>query len=178
MTWINFQHLQEKVSIVDVMARAGVPLTRNGAGYRSACPIHKNGKPGQFSILPDKNIFRCFADCGISGGVIRFVMMMEKCSAREATLLLAHWFNVLRPKSQKYVGREFLRRLEKVAKGKGVPTLIFARRLLEEGLQREELLMSMVYEESTKHLEGVLTLILGGGNGELQQSDSQRVSSL
>jgi DNA primase len=93
MTWINFADLREKVSIVDLMARYGVALKRHGIGYRGACPIHKNGKPGQFSVLPDKNMFRCFADCGVSGGVIRFVMMMERCNAREAALLLADWFN-------------------------------------------------------------------------------------
>jgi len=175
MTWINFTDLQEKVPIMDLMARYGVALKRHGKGYRSACPIHKNGKHGQFSVLPDKNMFRCFADCGVSGGVIRFVMMMERCNARDAALLLAQWFNVFSPKPRKYVGRAFLRRLEAVAKAKGVPTLMFARRLLEEGLQREEVLMSKVYEESTKHLESVLTLIIGGEHGELQQSDSQRL---
>jgi DNA primase len=162
MTWINFQDIQEKVSMLDVMAHYGITLNRNGKGYRGPCPIHKSGKPGQFSVLPDRNMFRCFADCGVSGGVIRFVMLMERCSAREAALLLSSWFNVFSPMPQRYVGREFLRRLEIVAKAKGVPTLIFARRLLEEGLQREELMMSTAYEQSTKYLEGVLSLIIGG----------------
>jgi len=52
--------------------------------------------------------------------------------------------------------------LEAIAKAKGMPTLVFARRLLEGGLQREELLMSKVYQESTKYLEGVLSLLIGG----------------
>ena len=86
-------------------------------------------------------MFRCFADCGVAGGVIRFVMLMERCNAREAALLLAQWFNVFSPKPQRYVGRELLRRIEAVATAKGVPTLIFARRLFEEGLQREELII-------------------------------------
>jgi DNA primase len=144
------------------MAHYGVELKRNGKGYRGCCPIHRNGKPGQFGVLPDKNVFRCFADCGVSGGVIRFVMLMERCNSRDAALLLSSWFNVFSRKPQKFVGREFLRRLEVVAKAKGAPTLIFARRLLEEGLQREELVMSKAYEQSTKHLEGVLSLIIGG----------------
>jgi CHC2-type zinc finger protein len=176
MTWINFMDLQEKVPIVDLMARYGVALKRYGKGYRSACPIHKNGKPGQFSVSPDKNMFCCFADCGVSGGVLRFVMMMERCNAREAALLLSQWFNVFSPKPQKYVGREFLRRLESVAESRRVPTLIFARRLLEEGLQREEVLMSKSYEESTKYLEGILTLIIGGENDEHQCGAPSRVS--
>ena len=161
MTWINFKDIQEKVPIMDLMSHYGIALNRVGKGYRAACPIHNNGKPRQFSVLPDKNMFRCFADCGVSGGVIRFVMMMERCSAREAALLLARWFNVFSPKPQKFVGKEFLRRLESIAKAKGVPTLIFARRLIEEGLQREELVMSKAYEQSTKYLEGVLSLIIG-----------------
>jgi DNA primase len=162
MTWINFTDVEEKVLIVDVMARYGVELKRSGKGYRAACPIHRNGKPGQLGVLPEKNIFRCFADCGVTGGVIRFVMLMERCTAREAALLLSSWFNVFSPKPQRYVGREFLRRLEMVAKAKGIPTLIFARRLLEEGLQREELVMSKAYVQSTKYLEGVLACIIGG----------------
>jgi|SRR5882724_7160182 len=89
MTWINFRDIQERVAIMDVMARYGVSLKLTGKGYRGACPINKNGKPGQFSVLPDRNLFRCFADCATSGGVIRFVSMMEKCTAREAALLLA-----------------------------------------------------------------------------------------
>jgi len=52
--------------------------------------------------------------------------------------------------------------LEAIAKAKGMPTLGFARRLLEGGLQREELLMSKVYQESTKYLEGVLSRLIGG----------------
>jgi DNA primase len=176
MPWINFKDLEARVPIMDVLARYGVQMTRNGKGYRGICPIHNNGKPGQFSVLPDRNMFRCFADCGVSGGVIKFVMLMERCSAKEAALLLSMWFNVFSPKPQKYVGREFLRRLEHVAKAKNVPTLIFARRLLEEGLAREELILSKAYEQSTRYLEGVLTLIIGGENGELQQGDSERVS--
>jgi DNA primase len=94
MTWLNFRDIQERVPIMDVMARYGVGLKLAGKGYRGACPIHRNGKPGQFGVLPDRNIFRCFADCQVSGGVIRFVMMMERCSAREAAFFLAQWFNV------------------------------------------------------------------------------------
>ena len=161
MPWVNFTDIQERVPITQVMARYGVDLKCNGKGYRSAYPIHKNGKPGQFGVLPDRNIFRCFADCRVSGGMIRFVMLMEKCSARDAALLLCRWFGIVSPKPQKYIGREFLRRLEMVAKARGVPTLIFARRLLEEGLQREELVMSKAYEQSMKYLESVLSLIIG-----------------
>jgi DNA primase len=176
MTWINFRDIQEKVPIMDLMARYGVELKHSGKGYRGACPLHQNGKPGQFSVLPERNMFRCFADCGESGGVIRFVMMMERCNAREAALLLSCWFNVFSPKPQKHVGREFLRRLEMVANAKGVPTLIFARRLLDEGLQREELLIAKSYEASTKYLEGVLTLIIGGESDEHQRGASSRLS--
>jgi hypothetical protein len=79
-------------------------------------------------------------------------------------------------KPQRYVRREFLKRLEFVAKAKGVPMLVFARRLLEEGLQREELLMAKGYEQSTKYLEGVLTLIIGGENGEHQRRASSGLS--
>jgi DNA primase len=89
MTWINFRALEEKVSIMSVMSHYGVQLKPNGKGYRGACPIHRNNKPGQFSVLPDRNMFHCFADCGVSGGVIRFVMLMERCNAREAALLLS-----------------------------------------------------------------------------------------
>ena len=158
--WVDFSYVVKNVPILDVMAHYGVELRQEGKGYRGACPIHANGKKGQFSVLPEKGIFRCFADCGTSGNVIKFVELKEKCPPRDAALLLTQWFGLVNPNPPKDI--TLLNRLEAIAKTRDVPPLVFARRLLEEAIAREESLLKKEYEETTQLLERVLTRIIQG----------------
>ena len=66
------EYIKERVSIVDVVERAGVNLKHN----KACCPFHHEKTPS-FSIHPTKNIFKCFG-CGVGGDVIEFTKLFYK----------------------------------------------------------------------------------------------------
>ena len=49
--WIDFRDLEEQIPILDLMKHYGIELKRQGKSYRGPCPLHNNGKWGQFSVL-------------------------------------------------------------------------------------------------------------------------------
>jgi DNA primase len=64
---------------------------RNGE-LTGKCPFHPETRPSLHVSLA-KNVWHCFG-CGRKGGVLEFVMEMEKVSLKEAGLKLVEWFSL------------------------------------------------------------------------------------
>lgn len=62
-------------------------LEQRGSDWWGCCPFH-NEKTPSFHVVPERNMYHCFG-CGEGGGVIKFVMEMEKLSFVEAVESLA-----------------------------------------------------------------------------------------
>ena len=73
----------------DIVAIIGeyTRLERRGAEWWGCCPFH-NEKSPSFHVVPDRKMYHCFG-CGKGGGVINFVMEMEKLEFVEAVETLA-----------------------------------------------------------------------------------------
>ena len=73
----------------DIVAIIGeyTRLERRGADWWGCCPFH-NEKSPSFHVVPDRKMYHCFG-CGKGGGVINFVLEMEKLEFVEAVESLA-----------------------------------------------------------------------------------------
>ena len=80
------EQLLSKNDIVSVVS-SYVQLRPKGGRLWGLCPFH-NEKTPSFSVVPDKQFYYCFG-CHKGGGVIQFVMEVERLSYVEAVRLLA-----------------------------------------------------------------------------------------
>ena len=89
MSLISETTIQEVNTRADALAVIGdyVRLEKKGGRYWGLCPFH-NEKTPSFSVEPDRKFFYCFG-CGKGGGLVNFVMEMEKLSFPEAIETLA-----------------------------------------------------------------------------------------
>ncbi|HYN86115.1 MAG TPA: DNA primase [Pyrinomonadaceae bacterium] len=78
--------LKRQADIVRVVGDY-VTLKKKGANWMACCPFHQEKTPS-FSVSPSKGIFYCFG-CGQKGGVINFVMEIERLSFPEAVRVVA-----------------------------------------------------------------------------------------
>jgi hypothetical protein len=94
--WVDFNAVKAAVTIQMVLDHYGLGgWQRSGSELRGRCPMHRGGKPRQFTVNVDKNVFKCFfRNCGARGNVLDFVAAMESCSVRDAALKLQEWFAV------------------------------------------------------------------------------------
>lgn len=76
-------------SQTDIVALVGeyTRLERRGSDWWGCCPFH-NEKTPSFHVVPDRKMYHCFG-CGKGGGVINFLMEMDKLSFVEAVETLA-----------------------------------------------------------------------------------------
>ncbi len=72
-----------------------VTLKKSGSNYFGLCPFHKE-KTGSFSVNTDKQIYHCFG-CGAGGGVINFIMQIERLEYRDAVEFLARLAGIPMP---------------------------------------------------------------------------------
>lgn len=82
----TISHIIDRVSIADVVGEYS-SLRQRGDRFWGLCPFHTEKTPS-FSVSPDKSAFYCFG-CGKGGGLIQFVMDVEKLPFPEAVVLLA-----------------------------------------------------------------------------------------
>lgn len=73
----------------DIIALVGeyTRLERRGSDWWGCCPFH-NEKTPSFHVVPDRKMYHCFG-CGKGGGVINFLMEIDKLSFVEAVETLA-----------------------------------------------------------------------------------------
>ena len=93
--WVEFAAVKAAVSLEMVFRLYRVDgLRTTGPGQsRGRCPIHRQGGDDAFHAHMTKNAFRCFY-CQAGGNVFDFVAAMERCSIRQAALLLQKRFDV------------------------------------------------------------------------------------
>lgn len=80
------EEIRDRADLVDVCGEF-MPLKRVGKSFRGPCPLHGGDDPN-FSIVPDKQIFKCFV-CGEGGDVFSFVMKHHGHDFPEAVRWLA-----------------------------------------------------------------------------------------
>jgi len=88
--------VKARIGLVDVVGRR-VRLIRKGREYSGLCPFH-NEKSPSFTVNDEKGFYHCFG-CGAHGGVIDFVMNIDKLSFPEAVERLAGEAGLEVPKS-------------------------------------------------------------------------------
>jgi DNA primase len=86
--------LTSRADIVDVVSRYA-QLTRKGDRLWALCPFHGEKTPS-FTVSPEKQLYYCFG-CGKGGGVINFIMEIERLDFSEAVEFLAGMFNMELP---------------------------------------------------------------------------------
>lgn len=89
MSRISEATLNEIQARADAVAIVGeyVRLEKKSGRYWGLCPFH-NEKTPSFTVNPDRKAYHCFG-CGKGGGLINFVMEMDKLSFPEAVERLA-----------------------------------------------------------------------------------------
>jgi DNA primase len=78
--------VNERADIVAIVGEY-TRLERRGSDFWGCCPFH-NEKTPSFHVIPDRKMYHCFG-CGKGGGVVNFIMEMEKLSFVEAVESLA-----------------------------------------------------------------------------------------
>jgi DNA primase len=86
--------IQEVNDRLDAVAVVGdyVRLEKRGGNWVGLCPFH-NEKTPSFNVNPERKMYHCFG-CGQGGGIINFIMEMDKLSFPEAVEVLARRFGV------------------------------------------------------------------------------------
>jgi DNA primase len=104
--WVDFREIKEKISMETILAHYQLlgRFKQTSRGFRGPCPIHKGTHPNQFHVDPVKNRWNCFGGCDmqkLEGHVIGFVAAMENVSLREAALMIARWYDLIKPHPSK-----------------------------------------------------------------------------
>jgi DNA primase len=92
--WLNFREIKQSIPIEAVLGHYHWKyLRRRGDRVQGCCPIHRGQRTDAFNVDLRNNGFHCFS-CQAHGGVLDLVVAMERCSLRQAGLLLTEWFTV------------------------------------------------------------------------------------
>ncbi|MDO4567618.1 MAG: DNA primase [Clostridia bacterium] len=86
--------LKSKNDIVSLVSEY-VDLRKKGKRFWGCCPFHTEKTPS-FSVSPDNQMFYCFG-CHAGGGMVQFVMQIERLQYAEAIALLARRANMEMP---------------------------------------------------------------------------------
>lgn len=78
----RIEELKRSIDLVALVESRGIPLKKNGKGYKGLCPFHEDTNPS-LSVNPDTNLWQCFG-CNAGGDVIRFVELFDKVDFKEA----------------------------------------------------------------------------------------------
>lgn len=89
MAYISQQTILEVKRACDIyeVVSQYIPLKRAGTNYKALCPFHDEKTPS-FNINLQRQIYKCFG-CGKGGGVVQFVMEIEKVEFHDAIKILA-----------------------------------------------------------------------------------------
>ncbi|MCL2558354.1 MAG: DNA primase [Treponema sp.] len=97
MSFIARSTIDELNERLDALAVAEqyVRMEKRGGRYWGRCPFHAGGneRTPSFTVDPDRKLYHCFG-CGKGGGMVGFVMEMEKTDFPETIKSLAQRFSV------------------------------------------------------------------------------------
>ena len=97
----TIEKVRSNSDIVEIV-QSYVQIKQRGRNFFGVCPFH-NEKTPSFSVNPDKQIFKCFG-CGIGGGVINFIMEIEKLEFKDSIIFLAEHSGIEIELDQSYKG--------------------------------------------------------------------------
>ena len=97
----TIEKVRSSSDIVEVI-QSYVQIKQKGRNFFGKCPFH-NEKTPSFSVNPDKQIFKCFG-CGIGGGVINFIMEIEKLEFKDSIIFLAEHSGIEIELNESYKG--------------------------------------------------------------------------
>lgn len=100
------RELEDRSPIEEIAARY-INLKRRGKNLIGLCPFHSEKTPS-FNIYPGNNSYYCFG-CGKGGGVINFVMDIERLDFLEAVKWLAQRAGIQVPENGRDDGMSRLR---------------------------------------------------------------------
>ena len=89
--------LTARADLAQVVSRY-TQLTSRGDRLWALCPFHGE-KTASFTVNPEKQLYYCFG-CGKGGGVVQFVMDMERLEFKEAVEFLAEMYNMELPQDE------------------------------------------------------------------------------
>jgi DNA primase len=87
----TINEVNDKLDALSVM-NDYLKLEKKGGRYWGLCPFH-NEKTPSFTVDPDRKMYHCFG-CGKGGGIISFIMEMDKLTFPETVEMLAKRFGV------------------------------------------------------------------------------------
>ena len=108
--YIDFKAIKARVTMVDILTRYGVNLSRvNATARKGNCPLpsHSSKKKNTFFVNEAKSVWYCHSDsCKKNGGkaggnVIDFVEAMENCSTYDAAKRIEDMFPMGGPPIEK-----------------------------------------------------------------------------
>ncbi|MDR2842694.1 MAG: DNA primase [Spirochaetaceae bacterium] len=91
ITSATIGEVQDRIDALAVV-KDYVQLEKKGGRYWGRCPFH-NEKTPSFTVDPDKKTYYCFG-CHEGGGIVNFIMAMDKLSFPQAIENLAKRFGV------------------------------------------------------------------------------------
>ena len=94
MDRITEEKIKSAANVVDVIGEY-IELRPRGVEYQGLCPFHDDKTLGNFSVNPNKGVYKCFA-CGAGGDAIKFLMEYKdtKFTYGEALHYLAHKYSI------------------------------------------------------------------------------------
>lgn len=87
MSFVNFDEIKAKYSLVDVMNILGLELTKRGDGYRGTCPACEGSSDRSLVVTPGKGWY-CF-HAKIGGDQIALASHIKGIPTKEAAQFLA-----------------------------------------------------------------------------------------
>ena len=87
----SIEKVRQAADIVEVVS-GYVDLKQRGRNFLGLCPFHNDSKPS-LTVSPEKQIYKCFS-CNAGGGVINFVMEIDRLEFADAIKHLAQNFNI------------------------------------------------------------------------------------
>ncbi len=78
----EIEAIKRDVDLIALIESKGIPLKKNGKGYKGLCPFHEDTNPS-LSVNPSTNLWNCFG-CDSGGDAIRFVELFNKIGFKEA----------------------------------------------------------------------------------------------
>ena len=92
MDRITEEKIKRAANVVEVIGDF-IQLRKRGVEYQGLCPFHDDKTLGNFSVNPNKGLYKCFA-CGAGGDAIEFLMKHERLTYGEALHYLAHKYSI------------------------------------------------------------------------------------